>query len=238
MFPEQYQGWSLLSPFPAERFDYKTTGLLVLSLSGPWPIFYFCHWNSFHQDRVKNIPISSSQYLIFSTTAWRMSEAYQSLHPLLNFWNSIFLLVILKVFPVLSPSFPTSYTHTQGEAVLLFTQHWKELSLKSILFFLLVSVTVFHFFKLLDEHILVFFMISKTNTSFWKYTSNKYYSGSWWGPGTWIICEFQVVSNIEFISTCKCRPTVHCELQRKQGAGQLGFTLPLNVSQRLFLAAI
>lgn len=37
MVPEQYQGWSFVSPFPAERSDYKTTALLVLPLSGPWP---------------------------------------------------------------------------------------------------------------------------------------------------------------------------------------------------------
>lgn len=40
MIPEQYQGWSFVSPLPEERSDFKTRAFLAFLLSGSLPTFY------------------------------------------------------------------------------------------------------------------------------------------------------------------------------------------------------
>lgn len=116
--------------------DYKTTALLAFSLSGPWPTFYFCHWNSFHQDREKKNP-----YLILSVPC----IFYDSLENVRSLPVSAYTTQFLEQHFCLGDSeslpclIPTSshllHTHILGKKVSLFTQHWKELSSKSIFIF-------------------------------------------------------------------------------------------------------
>lgn len=148
MFPEQYQGWSLVSLFPAERSDYKTTALLVLSLSGPWPILYFCHWNRFHQDRKKIPPCHPCSTLCF---LWQPEEC-QKLTSLCShysiFRTAFFSWWFLKSspsYPHLSP--PPTHTHRGWSSFIVHTALERVIFEVDSFFFLLISVTVFHFFS-------------------------------------------------------------------------------------------
>lgn len=133
---------------------------------------FICHWKSFHQDRKKKYPhlILAVPYIFYDSLKNVRSQPVSSSttqfsEQQLSLGNSETL-----PCPILTSS-------------RLFPQHWKELPIKPIFILHFVNISVFHCFKqLLDEHILVFIMILKSNLSFCKCTSNKYDSDSWCGP--------------------------------------------------------
>lgn len=166
MFPEQYHSWSLVSPFQAEKMlftwsDYKTTALLAFSLSGPWPTFYFCHWNSFHQHRGKKYPhfILAVPHIFYDTL--KIVARLQVSASATQFLEQHFSLGDSESLPC--PFLTSSHLlhmHAQGETVLLSIQHWKDLSSKPIFIFSSCQYNCLLLFQtsFLDKHILPFFM--------------------------------------------------------------------------------
>lgn len=171
MIPEQYQSWSFVSSLPEERSDFKITAFLSFPLSGWLPTFYLS-LEELPSGQGKKYPhlILAVLYIFYDSLKNVRSQPVSSSttqfsEQQLSLGNSETL-----PCPILTSS-------------RLFPQHWKEWPIKPIFILHFVNISVFHCFKqLLDEHILVFIMILKSNLSFCKCTSNKYDSDSWCGP--------------------------------------------------------